>query len=168
MESEVLDVVYQELRELAESSMRGWSSRHTLQPTALVHEAWLRLVDQKEIQFGGSSQFYCLASRIMRSVLLDHHRAKTRQKRGGGAAQVSLEVHEGEPDDAVAPLDIMALEEALSELEARDPDLCRIVELRFFGGLSHPEIARTIDVPLRTVERRWRRARAWLQAELDG
>ena len=163
VEKEILDRTYAELVQLAAASMRSRSD-HTLQPTALVHEAWMRLVDQSELHFKGQQQFFALASRVMRSVLVDHYRAKNREKRGGAAERVSLTLHEA--TETAPDVDVLALEDALERLEQVDPELCRVVEMRFFAGLSHPEISKVTGIALRTVERRWRQARAWLQAEL--
>lgn len=169
VERELLAAIYGELHALAVDQMERQPPAHTLQPTALIHEAWLRLVRQDELEFATRAQFYALASRVMRSVLVDHARRATRDKRGGGARRLSFEeLDEGGADPGRRALEVLSLEEALRELERVEPDLCRLVELRFFGGLSHAEIAEAMDVSLRTVERNWRAARAFLSAELEG
>jgi RNA polymerase sigma factor (TIGR02999 family) len=166
VEDDILPVVYRELHELARASVTGPKQDATLQPTALVHEAWLRLVDQDALHFDGRRQFFRLASRIMRSVLVDHFRAKQARKRE--ATPESRRILVTDRADQPEPLDVLALEEALEKLETFDPELCRVVEMRFFAGLPHPEISRITGLPLRTVERRWRQARAWLRTELQG
>lgn len=161
---ELAPLVYAELHRLAERHMAGQGREHTLQPTALIGEVWLRLVGGAPLAFAGREPFYALASRIMRSVLVDHARARAAQKRGGDRARVTLQGDERSAD--ASEVDVLALDEALVRLQAMDPELHRLVELRFFGGLAHPEIARTLGVSLRTVERNWRLARAWLHGEL--
>jgi len=163
---ELVPRVYAELHRLAEQHMAGQGPRHTLQPTALVNEAWARLAVQEELEFDGRDPFYALASRIMRTVLVDHARARNAEKRGGDRRRVTL-LDEEEGEQGVE-LDILALDEALQRLKAMDPELHALVELRFFGGLKHPAIARVQGTSLRTVERNWRLARAWLQGELGG
>jgi RNA polymerase sigma-70 factor (ECF subfamily) len=135
-----------------------------LQPTELVHEAWIRFAG-KDATFGNRHQFFALAAKVMRSVLVDQARARAAQKRGGGARPITLEEDAGLVEGK--GLDVLDLEQALLHLETLDGDLSRLVELRFFGGLSHPEIATLTGVPLRTVERRWHLARAWLRGELS-
>jgi RNA polymerase sigma factor (TIGR02999 family) len=162
---ELAPLVYAELHRLAERHMGGRNHGQLLQPTALVNEAWMRLAQQQELEFAGRDPFYALASRVMRSVLVDQARARKAQKRGGAWRRVTLLDEEpGAPD---AELDVLALEEALRRLEEMDPELHELVELRFFAGLKHPDIARIQGVALRTVERNWRLARAWLHGELS-
>ena len=161
---QLFPLVYDELRKLARRYMGGNDRGHTLQPTALVNEAWLRLVDQETAGFDGRRNFYALASRIMRSVLVDHARARCAEKRGGGQRRITLYDDAGVQESG--SIDLLALDEALERLTEVDPELARIVELRFFGGLNHPEIARATGSSLRTVERNWRLARAWLHGEL--
>jgi RNA polymerase sigma factor (TIGR02999 family) len=159
---ELAPLVYEELRKLAGSAMRR-DARHTLPPTALVNEAWLRFAGA-DASFESRNHFYALAARIMRSVLCDHARARAAEKRGGERQRITLleDARIGDEPD----LDLLEVDEALRRLETMDEDLHRLVELRFFGGLSHPEIAELTAVPLRTVERRWALARAWLKGEL--
>jgi RNA polymerase sigma factor (TIGR02999 family) len=163
VEAELLQLVYDDLRGLARQQLGAQAGQHTLQPTALVHEAWLRLGRQAHLQFDRRRQFFMLASKVMRSVLLDHARGANREKRGGGRLRVSLVDRLGELTPA---LDLIALEEALVRLENHDPDLVRLVELRFFSGLAHAEIAEVMKVSIRTIERHWRYVRAWLHNEL--
>ncbi len=167
VEDELLAHVYDELRELAAAHMRGQSPNHTLQPTALMHEAWMRIAGQEELAFDGRSQFYALASKVMRSVLVDHARKGKREKRGGNRQRVTLDpALDADEGSAQPSVDLLDLEEGLNRLEEIDPSLSRVVEMRFFGGLSHGEIAEATSSSLRTVERNWRAARAWLQANL--
>jgi RNA polymerase sigma factor (TIGR02999 family) len=165
-EEEILAAVYDELYSLASRSLGRQERDVTLQPTALLHEAWLRMVDQDSLEFDARGQFYRLASRVMRSVLVDYFRARNAQKRGGDRRE-PLTLTSAQPSEPPPSIDVLAVDEALRKLEAFDLELCRIVEMRFFAGLSHPDIAGATGLPLRTVERRWRQARAWLQAELD-
>lgn len=169
VEPQLLESVYTELHQLAAACMRGRAGEHTLQPTALINEAWLRLVRQDELHFDGRAQFFQLASKIMRSVLVDHARRTLRDKRGGGKRPVPLDEAQDSPAEGrlLSLHDVLDLEEGLTRLEEIEPDLARVVEMRFFGGLNHPEIARELDVSLRTVENRWRLARAWLHANLS-
>jgi RNA polymerase sigma-70 factor (ECF subfamily) len=157
-------LIYGELHKLAEAQMGGRRTHPTLQPTALVNEAWLRLAGPEPKEFAGREPFFALASRVMRSVLVDHARAREALKRGGDRARVTLAGNE-EAVDGFA-VDILALDEALQRLKTLDPRLHQLVELRFFGGLNHPEIARAMGTSLRSVEREWRLARAWLHGEL--
>ena len=170
VEPELLDSIYTQLHALAQSNMRGQSPDHTLQATALVNEAWMRIQRQNELEFDGRAQFFALASRVMRSVLVDHSRSAQRRKRGEGQPLLSLDDAELGPavKSGISAVEVLALEDALERLERADADLCRLVELRFFGGLSHREIAEVQQVSVRTVERQWRAARAFLNAELAG
>jgi len=155
-----MPVVYNELRRLAQRYMRNERPNHTLQPTALVHEAYLRLVGQRAVSWQGRAHFFGVAAQLMRRVLVDHARAQHAEKRGGNESRVEL-------DEALAPskektVELLALDEALNRLAKRDPRQARIVEMRFFGGLSEEETARVLDVSTRTVKRDWTVARAWL------
>ena len=167
-------LVYAELHRQAQLALQRESVGHTLQPTALVHEAWLRLGDQHDARWESRSQFFAIAAQMMRRVLLDHARARHALKRGGVGLQVSL----GEGDffgDSRAPrqpvpidpLDIIVLDEALSRLAVLDPQKARLVELRYFAGLSIPETAAALGVSTATVGREWAIARMWLRRELD-
>jgi len=161
----LLPLVYGELRELARRLFRRERADHTLEPTALVHEAWLKLVDQEKVDWHGKSHFFAVGAQAMRRILVDHARARVRDKRGAGRRQVAL------PDDLAeqegrAP-DLLDLEAALSRLERLDPRQARVVELRFFAGLSVREVSDILDVSVRTVEAEWTAAKAWLRRELS-
>ena len=159
--NELAPLVYSELHHLA-GGLLARGAHATLQPTALVHEAWLRFAGE-ESSFENRFQFYALAAKVMRSVLVDHARAREAQKRGGKSRQVTW-IDAGGVEEP--PIELLDLDEALHRLEALDTELFRIVELRFFGGLTHAEIARILEISVPTIERRWRLARAWLHTEL--
>lgn len=156
-------VLYDELHRIAGSFLRG-NVPQTIGPTALIHEAFLRLVDHADEEWEGRRHFVRVAARAMRYVLLDRARAKSRVKRGGDRRRVTLD--EGSLAQAEQATEIVAVGEALERLEEYDPELARIVELRFFAGLSNAEVAETTKTSLRTIERRWRVARALLLDEL--
>lgn len=162
---ELLAAVQGELRDLAARHLRRERPDHTLQPTALVNEAYLRLVDQRERGWESKSHFLAIASRAMRRVLLEHARARLADKRGGAAQRVTLFDVPSALDDA--PETVVALDEALERFAAIDPANARIVELRWFGGLDVAEAAAVLGVSTRTVERGWRAAAAWLRARLE-
>jgi RNA polymerase sigma factor (TIGR02999 family) len=168
-EAELLDALYDELHVLAQGYMERQRAGHTLQATALVHEAWMRVSLQEAPSFDGRRQFFALASRAMRAVLVDHARARQASKREAHANAVRLEgvdaVAGAMADDG--QLDLVALDGALERLGEIDADLLRLVELRFFGGLSQEEIAELQGVSARTVQRSWRAARAWLHRALS-
>ena len=162
----LVPLVYDELRRLAQSQMRRERAGHTLQTTALIHEAYLRLIDARRVRLEDRTHFFSLAARLMRQILVDFARARGYQKRGGGARQISL-------DEAMAigpelDEDLVALDEALSALAVVDTRKAQVVELRFFGGLTEGETAAALDVSLETVKRDWRLAKAWLRARLSG
>ena len=164
-ESRLMPLVYGELRRLAGLYMRGERPGHTLQATALVHEAYLRLVGYEDVDWQNRAHFFGVAANLMRRILVDHARAKQAKKRGGGDQKVSL-------DQAVlvrpeAPEQFLALDEALERLAKRDPRQARIVELRYFGGLSEEETAEVLEISVRTVKRDWNVARAWLYQQLN-
>ncbi len=154
--------VYDELHRLAAHLMHREQRGHTLQPTALVHEAYLRLVDQTRVDWKNRSHFLAIAAQMLRRVLVDHARAKRRLKRGSGAVVLSL----SEAPDPPPDVDVLALDEALSELERIDPQQSRIVELRFFTGVSIEETAALLRISTGTVKRDWAVARAWLYRRL--
>ncbi|MEQ1894955.1 MAG: ECF-type sigma factor [Planctomycetota bacterium] len=162
--NELLALVYEELHRLAGSFLAGERRDHTLQPTALVHEAWLRMNGGAPQAWQNRAQFVAVAARAMRRVLLDHARRRAAQKRSGSGERVPL-------DDTIevferGGVDLLALNEALGRLELLDPELVRLVELRYFAGASNEEAALALGVSTRTVERGWSTARAWLRAEL--
>jgi RNA polymerase sigma factor (TIGR02999 family) len=156
--------VQNELHRIAERYMAGERPGHDLQATALINEAYLRLVDWKDVRWADRAHFFGMAANMMRRVLVDHARRRDRQKRGGEAVHVSLveAAHVTTPERA----DVLALNDALDRLETLDPRKSRIVEMRFFGGLSLEETAEALDVSVATVRRDWTLARAWLYSEL--
>lgn len=158
---DLMPVVYNELRRLAHRHLRGEQEGHTLETTALVHEAYLRLVDQTRTELHSRAHFFAIASRQMRRILVDHYRSHHYAKRGGGAAHVDLE--QTCVPAAEKARDVFALDEALDELANFDERKCRVVELRFFGGLSIEDTAIALGVSQGTVMRDWTLARAWLQ-----
>ncbi|HYL70767.1 MAG TPA: sigma-70 family RNA polymerase sigma factor [Candidatus Dormibacteraeota bacterium] len=175
----LLPLVYEELRIMAARHLRAERQAHTLQRTALVHEAFLRLIDQKQVDWQGRSQFFAIASQMMRRILVDHARRRLAQKRGGNAQRLSLEDMSGDQaEHAAAPaldalaltvdprVDLASIVGALKRLEAMDPGQGKLVELRFFGGLSISDTAQVLRVSPATVKREWAIARAWLQREL--
>jgi RNA polymerase sigma-70 factor (ECF subfamily) len=156
-------MVYAELRTIAAKHLRSERPGHTLQPTALANEAYLRLRGLDEVPWHDRAHFYAIASRIMRRVLVDHARANLAQKRGAGAPMVQLSevLHErGAP--AMDAVDLIDLDRALDQLGAEEPRLSRLIELRFFGGLTTEEVAELLDCSPRTAKRDWAFARAWL------
>lgn len=165
---DLLPLVYEQLRAMAGSFFRQQRSDHTLQPTALVHEAYLKLVGGARNEgraWEGRSHFCAVAAKAMRQILHDHARAKKAAKRDPGGARVEItQVQTPSSGGAIA---LEALDEGLTKLSAIDERGARIVELRFFGGLTNEEIARMLDVSLPTVERSWRRNRAWLKAHIE-
>jgi RNA polymerase sigma factor (TIGR02999 family) len=159
----LLPLVYSELRRVAARQLQNERVGHTLQPTALVHEAYLRLVDQRQVDWQNQAHFFGVAAQVMRRILVDHARRRGAAKRGDGAKFVSIE----EANEVVAgELPFLALDAALDRLEKLDPELVRIVELRAFGGLSTNEAARILDISPSTVKRELRTAKAWLTREL--
>lgn len=162
----LLPLVYEELRDLAERYMRAQSPAHTLQTTALVNEAYIRLVAREAQGWESRAHFIGVAAKAMRSVLVDHARRRNAGKRGGARRRVPLEgaaILTEDPSD-----DLLAIDEALSRLSANDEQKGRVVELRFFGGLTNEEAASVLGVSSATVKREWRFARAWLYSELTG
>ena len=161
----LLPLVYGELRGQAERAMRQEAAGHTLQATALVHEVYLRLVDQSQVSVHDRSQFFGIAARCMRQVLVDHARARRAAKRGGAHRAVTL----GDGDAmAIEPAaEVVAVHEALERLAALDPEQARVVELRYFGGLTIEETATVMGTSPATVKREWAIARAWLRREME-
>ena len=159
-------LLQQELHRVASAHLAAERHGHVLQATALVNETYLRLIDWKNVRWQNRAQFFALASQMMRHILVDYARAQHREKRGGSAVHVSLSQAEGVPLETSA--DLVALDEALHTLESFAPRQGRIVELRFFGGLSLEETAEVLEVSVGTVRRDWSLARAWLFRELSG
>jgi RNA polymerase sigma factor (TIGR02999 family) len=159
-------LVHAELRRIARRQMGGERQGHTLQATALVNEAYLRLSGQDGFEWRDRSHFYAVCAQVMRHVLIDHARAHARDKRGGGALHVSLDAAAVMSDEGASEL--VALDEALRALEEVDPQKGRVVELRYFAGLSIEETAEVLGVSPTTVRREWRRAKAWLYRALSG
>jgi RNA polymerase sigma factor (TIGR02999 family) len=162
---ELLQLVYAELRRLAASYLRRERSDHTLQPTALVHEAYLRMVDQTQVRWQNRAHFFGVAAQMMRRILVDHARSQHAEKRGGDAQKLSLDENIDVSGERAA--DLVALDEALSRLAEIDPQKSRVVELRFFGGLSVEETAEVLGVSAPTVKRHWRLAKAWLFGQVQ-
>jgi RNA polymerase sigma factor (TIGR02999 family) len=163
---QLIPLVYGELKRLARAHLRRERSDHTLQTTALVHEAYLKLVRQDSVKWQGRSHFFAIAAQLMRRILIDHARAHLREKRGGGIAPMPL-------DDALVfspehSEELLKLDAALGRLATLDPRQSRIVELRFFGGLSVDETAAFLGVSAKTVKRDWAVAKAWLHGEVRG
>ncbi len=159
-------LVYDELRRLARHYWRRHGAHPTLQPTALVNEAWLRLVRQTGVDFRNRAQFYGLAAKLIRDLLVDDTRRRLAEKRGGEGVRVSMA--EAERQGQVAEFNLLALDEALHKLARHKPQHSRVVELRFFGGLTIAETAEVLGISHATVERDWSFARAWLYGELAG
>jgi RNA polymerase sigma factor (TIGR02999 family) len=161
---EILPLVYGQLRAIAAQRMKQERADHTLQPTALVHEAFLKLVGPRTTPWAGEAHFFAAAAEAMRQILIDHAKAKSRVKRGGKRIREAVDLAD------VATLEnsdeILALEEAICRLEQQEPEVGRIVRLRFFAGLSIDQIADLLEIAPRTVDRRWQFARAWLYREL--
>jgi len=165
---DLLPHVYDELRMLARRYLSRERPGHTLQPTALVHEAYIKLVDQSKVDWQGRTHFFAVGAKVMRHLLIDHARGKGRAKRGGGRQRVTLA-------DGMTPFggreldaeDLLALNEGLDRLAELDARQAKVVELRFFGGLTVPEVALILEVSQRTVEGDWAHARAWLKRELS-
>ena len=162
---ELLPLVYAELRRLAAGYLRRERPGHTLQPTALVNEAYLRLVDQTQVRWQNRAHFLGVAAQMMRRILVDHARGQRAEKRGGEIQKLSLDENIDVSGERAA--DLVALDEALERLAELDPQKSRIVELRFFGGLSVEETAEVIGVSAPTVKRQWRMAKAWLYGQVQ-
>ncbi|HVQ26891.1 MAG TPA: ECF-type sigma factor [Planctomycetota bacterium] len=165
-QAELFPVVYAQLRELARQQMGAERTGHSLQPTALVHEAWLRLGGNDAVTWQGRAHFFGSAAEAMRRILVDHARGRNAQKREGGFARLPLDAVElAAADD---PWQVLALDEALGRLEAHDERLAKVVRLRFWAGLGEREVAELLQVSERTVRNDWKLARAWLARELQG
>jgi RNA polymerase sigma factor (TIGR02999 family) len=163
--AQLTPLVHDELQRIARRCLRGERAGHSLQPTALVHEAYLRLIEAARVNWQNRAHFLAMAARMMRRVLVDAARARASQKRGGGAIRVTLT--DGARSDE-REHELVALDDALQALAALDPRRGQVVELRFFGGLTVAETAEVLDVSAETVMRDWKLARAWLRRELSG
>ena len=161
----LMPLVYTELRQLARRYMRQERPGHTIQTTALIHEAYLRLVDQNHVRWQNQAHFFGIAARLMRQILIEHARRHTRAKRGGGAGTIALD--EVAVVSRTRATELLDLDDALERLAAIDPRKSRVVELRFFGGLSVEEAATVLHVAPNTVLRDWRLAKAWLHREIS-
>src|SRR5439155_7849894 len=163
----LIPLVYKELHVIASRHMaHGWGDG-TLQTTGLVNEAYMRLVDQRDVDWQNRSHFFAIAAQVMRRILLDDARRRVREKRGGGAVPVPMDgVAIAAPDAALDPVDVLTIDRALQDLERLDPDQARIVELRFFGGLTVEETSAVLDISPSTVKREWAVAKGWLYRAL--
>lgn len=160
-----MELVYDEFRDMAAQYLRQERSDHTLQPTALVHEAFLRLIDQKNVDWKGRTHFLAIGAQAMRRVLVDHARKRRRIKRGGERQRITF-------DDQImlSPQhdeDLLAVDQLLAELQTVDPRQAQIVELRFFGGMTSSEVAEYLGISKSTADREWRMVRAWLRQQLS-
>jgi RNA polymerase sigma factor (TIGR02999 family) len=162
--NQLIEVVYSELHRIAAREMRREHGEHTLQTTAVVHEAYIRLFQPGAVDWKDRAHFYAVAAQQLRRILIDHARRNRSNKRGGDAVRLSLLESDGTP---VQPDErLLAVDEALTRLEALDPRAAKVVELHFFGGLGEPEIAESLQVSLSTVKRDWNFARTWLTTQL--
>lgn len=164
--NQLMPLVYERLRMLANKMIGKESPGHTLQPTALVNEAYLRMLGQSRVEWKGKTHFFAIGAKMMRRILVDHARSTHRKKRGGGMHRIELtdELSVSKRRDE----DVLAVEEALEKLSKLDPRQAQIVELRFFGGMTVEEVAEVLGVSKRTVEGEWTMLRAWLRRELSG
>lgn len=162
---QMLPLIYAECQRIAARQLRRERAEHTLDATALVHEMYMRLVDQRRASWANRLQFFGVAAQLMRRILIDHARARQAEKRGGSSIFVSLREAANTPDES-RRADVLAIDEALERLARLDPGQVRIVELRYFAGLSVEETAQVVGRSPRTVKREWRLARAWLFREL--
>ena len=163
-QEKLIAAVYQELRRMADRYLRSEDSGHSLQPTALVHEAYLRLIDQRKVNWQNRAHFFGVAAQMMRRILIDHAKTKHRMKRGGDAVRVSLDDNMNFTQERAGEL--LALDDALHALAVMDQRKSRVVELRYFGGLSVEETAQVLGISGKTVMRDWNLAKAWLYREL--
>jgi RNA polymerase sigma-70 factor (ECF subfamily) len=163
---DLMPIVYADLRRVAAGYMRREAAGHALQPTALVHEAYVRLVDQKQVKWRNRAHFFGVAAVLMRRILVDHARRRRAEKRGGDWERVTLAGDEVAADTH-KEIDVLALDEALKRLAEFDPQQARIVELRYFGGLTIEETAEIVGISAATVVREWTIAKAWLRADLS-
>jgi RNA polymerase sigma factor (TIGR02999 family) len=163
-EAQLMEIVYGKLRQLASGYMRRERQGHTFQTTDLVNEAYLRLVEQKDLDLQNRAHFFAIAARNMRRILVEHARGRMAEKRGGGVQKIPLDEELVYSSDRAQPL--IELDEALERFEQLDPSTVRVIELRFFGGLTVPETALALGISDRTVKRRWKSGRAWLASQL--
>lgn len=164
----LMAAIYDDLRRLAISHMKAERHDHTLQPTALVHEAYLKLIDQRNTDWKDRVHFFAVASRIIRRILVDHARERLALKRGGNADRVALDDIDAAGEAGSDGVDLVTLDAALSELATLDATQAQIVEMRYFGGLTIDEIAEALQIGKRSVDRHWAAAKAWLLFRLDG
>lgn len=165
---QLVPLVYEQCRAIAARQLNHERAQHTLQPTALVHELYLRLVDQNQMNWRNRAQFFAVSAQLMRRILVDYARARGTRKRGGSAIFVSLTAAETSADEAEDIADVLAVDQALQRLAHIDPEQVRIIELRYFAGLTVEETALVVERSARTVKREWRLAKAWLHRELTG
>lgn len=163
--NQLMSLVYDELRRLAGNYLRRERAGHTLQPTALVHEAYLQLIDQSQVSWESRAHFFGAAARLMRRILVDHARAHNAEKRGGGEERLELNEAIGVPEQK--DINLLALDDALSELARIDPQQSQIVELRYFGGLSIEETATVLNISPATIKREWSMAKVWLYRQVS-
>jgi len=172
----VAPLIYDELHRQADLALRREGDGHTLQTTGLVHEAWLRINAQRDVQWDSRTQFFAVAAQMMRRILVDHARRRQSLKRGGAPKQVTLGAVDrenphgrpsGAPQSSLDPIDLVALDDALARLAALDLQKARLIEFRYFAGLSMPEAAEALGISLATAGRQWAIARAWLRRELE-
>jgi RNA polymerase sigma factor (TIGR02999 family) len=163
---QLVGLVYPELRRIARGQLRHWRANGSLETGSVVHEAFLKLVDQTRVNWQDRAHFFAIAARAMRQVIIDYARRRRRLKRGGGVANLDLDAREIAIQTQVEHL--LALNDLLARLETVDPRLLQVVECRFFAGYTDTQTADILHVSVRTVERDWRRARAWLKAQLGG
>jgi RNA polymerase sigma-70 factor (ECF subfamily) len=167
--NELFPLIYRELHHVAGRYLRRERRNHTLQPTALVHEAWIRLQNERGEEWQGRTHGLALGAQAMRRLLIDHGRHQKRDKRGGGAQPMALDDLLNAAAAGPVPVeDLLTLETALTRLEAVDPRAAQVVTLRFFSGMSNPEVAEHLGLSVRTVEGDWAHAKAWLKRELSG
>ena len=162
---ELFPVVYDELKRLARNYLNRERAGHTLQPTALVHEAYMRLIDQRAVDWQNRAQFFGIAARMMRRILINHAETRAAEKRGGDVTKVGLDAASSFFEKQ--ELDVLALDDSLSRLALIDADQAKIVELKFFGGMTNEEAAEVTGVSLATVKREWSMAKAWLLRDLS-
>jgi RNA polymerase sigma factor (TIGR02999 family) len=163
--NQLMSLVYDELRRLAGNYLRRERVGHSLQPTALVHEAYLQLIDQSQVSWESRAHFFGATARLMRRILVDHARAHNAEKRGGGEERLELNEAIGVPEQK--DINLLALDDALSELARLDPQQSQIVELRYFGGLSIEETATVLNISPATVKREWSLAKVWLYRQIS-